>query len=77
VGDVETLALDYALPAMFLALLVIQIESYWHTLIAILTGFLSVMFLLGGVGQWNVILATLLGATVGVILEGWTDKTSS
>jgi 4-azaleucine resistance transporter AzlC len=77
VGDAEALALDYALPAMFLALLVLQIENLLHIGIAILAGFLSVVFLTGGVGQWNVILAALSGATVGVIIEQWMKKQSS
>ena len=77
VGDVETLALDYALPAMFLALLVLQIKDRSHVFIAILTGILSVAFSMGGVQQWNVILATLAGATLGVMVEHWTKKASS
>jgi predicted branched-subunit amino acid permease len=76
VGDVEIFALDYALPAMFVALVVIQIERYMHVFIAILTAILSVVFLLGGAGQWHVIRATLSGASVGVMVEKWTKKTS-
>jgi len=77
VGDAETLAMDYALPAMFLALLVLQIKDRSHGFIALLTGVLSVVFLMGGVGQWYVILATLTGATLGVMVEQWTKKASS
>jgi len=77
VGDVKTLALDYALPAMFLALLVLQIKDRSHGFIALLTGILSVIFLMGGVEQWHVILATLSGATLGVMVEQWTKKASS
>ena len=77
VGDIESLALDYALPAMFLALLVLQIKDRSHILIAIFTGALSVAMSMGGVEQWNVILATLSGATLGVMIEQWTKKAFS
>jgi predicted branched-subunit amino acid permease len=77
VGDVDILALDYALPAMFMALLVLQIKVKGEIVIAILSGILSVSFVLTGVGQWHVILATLLGATAGVMVERWTKSTSS
>ena len=77
VSEVETLALDYALPAMFLALLVMQITKRSHLYVALLAGSLSVAFLMGGISQWNVILATIMGATLGVIGEQWTNKPSS
>jgi 4-azaleucine resistance transporter AzlC len=77
VGDVDILALDYALPAMFMALLVLQIKVKGEIVIAILSGILSVSFVLTGVGQWHVILATLLGATTGVMVERWTKQASS
>jgi 4-azaleucine resistance transporter AzlC len=69
VADVEPLALDYALPAMFLALLVLQIKDQIHVFVALLSGVLSVALFLMGVDQWNVILATFMGATFGVIIE--------
>jgi 4-azaleucine resistance transporter AzlC len=77
VGDVEALALDYTLPAMFVALLVIQIKERAHVFIAMLSGILSVTLLMKGVGQWNIILATLSGATIGVMVEQWIKTRSS
>jgi 4-azaleucine resistance transporter AzlC len=74
VAEVEPLALDYALPAMFLALLVLQIKDREHVFVALLSGILSVVFYLFGVNQWNVVLATFLGATLGVMMEQWTKK---
>ncbi len=77
ITEVKPLALDYVLPAMFIALLVLQIKDHVQIGVALATGTLSVGLLLMGVGQWNVIIATLVGATVGVIFETWTKKQSS
>ncbi len=77
ITDVRPLALDYALPAMFVALLVLQIKDHTQIGVAILTGILAVGLLLIGVGQWNVIAATVVGATIGVISEKWINEQSS
>jgi 4-azaleucine resistance transporter AzlC len=77
IRDTTPLALDYALPAMFIALLVMQIKDRVQIGVAILTGLLATGLLLAGVSQWHVILATLIGATVGVGIEQWTKKSSS
>ncbi len=69
IADVKPLALDYALPAMFIALLVMQIKDKKHVLVAATTGLLAVALTLGGLGHWAVILAALIGATLGVVLE--------
>jgi len=69
IADVRPLALDYTLPAMFIALLVIQIRARLEIVIAALTGLLAVLLTLLGVGRWSVILATVAGATLGVLLE--------
>jgi 4-azaleucine resistance transporter AzlC len=77
ITNVKPLALDYVLPAMFIALLVLQIKDRVQIGVALATGALSVGLLLMGVGQWNVIAATLVGATMGVIIETWIKKQSS
>lgn len=69
ITDVRPWALDYTLPAMFIALLVMQIKARLEVVVALLTGGLAVLFTLWGVGQWSVILATVIGATSGVALE--------
>jgi 4-azaleucine resistance transporter AzlC len=69
VTEVEPFALDYTLPAMFIALLVIQIRARLEIVIAAFAGLLSVLLALLGMGRWGVILATVIGATLGVILE--------
>jgi 4-azaleucine resistance transporter AzlC len=77
IADVKPLALDYALPAMFVALLVLQIKDRIQIAVAFLTGALAVGLVLIGVDQWNVIIATLVGATIGVGFEKWTKRSSS
>lgn len=69
ITDVRPLGLDYALTAMFLALLVPQCRSRLHVLVALLAVVLSVGLKLADVGQWNVIIATVLAATCGAVLS--------
>ncbi len=74
ISDVRPYGLDYALPAMFMALLVLQVKDRVQVLVALAGGALSVLFLLGGLGQWNVIVATLAAATLGMLVEKWTKR---
>jgi 4-azaleucine resistance transporter AzlC len=74
ITDVKPLALDYVLPAMFIALLVLQIKERVQIAVALLAGVVSVGLLLAGLDQWNVIVATVIVATVGVVLEQWNKK---
>ena len=63
------LGIDYALTAMFLALLVLQIISSLIGFIALVSGALAVIFVQVLPGNWNVILATITAATLGVIIQ--------
>lgn len=76
IGDVRPLALDYALPALFIALLVLQLKDRVQVAVAVLSGLLAVALVLAGVDQWNVIIATLVSATVGVGIEQWIKRQS-
>jgi len=77
VADIEPFGLDYVLPAIFIALIVLQIEETVDMGMALLTGALSVALLMLGAGQWNVIVATVMGATLGTMLRLWTNNRSS
>lgn len=77
IGDVRPLALDYALPALFIALLVLQINDRVQIAVAVLSGLLALALVLAGVAQWNVIIATLVSATAGVGVEQWIKRRSS
>lgn len=69
ISDVRPVGLDYALPAMFIALLMLQCTRAGLVRVALFTGIVSVALQQLGVTQWNVILATILGATFGVLGE--------
>lgn len=69
VADTRPLGLDYALTAMFLALLVPQCASRLHVAVALCTAALSVGLKAAGMSQWNIALATVLGASLGVLLH--------
>ena len=73
INDVKPMGLDYALPAMFIALLIFQIKDKSHVIVGLITGLLSTALALGGAGQWNVIIATLIGATLGAAVK-WGNK---
>lgn len=73
ISDVKPMGLDYALPAMFIALLIFQIKDKSHVIVGLITGLLSTALALGGAGQWNVIIATLIGATLGAAVK-WGNK---
>ncbi|MEG2171792.1 MAG: AzlC family ABC transporter permease [Desulfovibrionaceae bacterium] len=69
ITDVRPLGLDYALIAMFLALLVPQCRERLHVVVALVALVLSVGLRLAGLGQWNVCIATVLAAMLGVYLQ--------
>ncbi len=74
VTDVKPLGLDYALTAMFLALLVPQCVSRLHVLIALFTMTLSIALKVSGMSQWNIAVATVVGASLGTALLLYRDK---
>jgi predicted branched-subunit amino acid permease len=69
IGDIRALALDYALPAMFIALLVLQIKNRVQILVAGIAGVLAVALLLAGLSHWHILAAALIGASLGVFIE--------
>ena len=75
--DVRPIGLDFALPAMFIALLVPQIVKPVYLMMALLAAGLSVTLYLLDFSQSHVIIATVVGATVGVGVEQWMKNSSS
>jgi len=69
IHEISIPALDFVLPAMFIALLVIQIRKKTDVLIAVVGGTSSLLFLYLIPGNWNIILATITAATLGVIVD--------
>ena len=76
IPDVKPLGLDFALPAMFIALLAMQIRNGLHVFVAGFTGLASIALMQSGADRWSVIIATVLGATVGAGVESWMKKSS-
>jgi len=74
IQDVRPLALDYALPAMFIALLILQIKTRRHVWVALAGGVVSMIVWMIGITQWNVIIATVAAATLGAVLETRTQS---
>lgn len=74
IRDVKPYGIDFALPAMFIALLVLQVHNRTQVLVAILAGLLSIILMQIGLTSWNVIAATVVAAAFGVIIERWTNK---
>jgi len=68
-ADIEVFGLDYALPAMFIALLVLQLENGSRVLVSLFAAALSVFFFLAGFGHWHIILATLVASGAGFLAE--------
>ncbi|MBN2047090.1 MAG: AzlC family ABC transporter permease [Anaerolineaceae bacterium] len=77
IRDTRPFGLDFVLPAMFIALIFMQLEKGRQLFIALIAGALSILFLQLGLSQWNVILATVLGALIGALLEQWTQPPNS
>lgn len=77
ITDIKPIGLDYALSAMFIALLLGQLKSRVHAVVAVAAGGLSVALLQAGLTQAHVLMATILGATLGLGVHTWTSKRSS
>jgi 4-azaleucine resistance transporter AzlC len=61
--------IDYALPAMFICLLVLQIRGGLYVVVAVIAGFLAVVFSLLFPGNTYIVAATVAAATIGVFLR--------
>lgn len=66
VGDASRLGLDYALVAMFLGLLALQVHRRREVVVALVGGSLSLVLHLFGVGTAGVIVAALLASLLGM-----------
>lgn len=74
IGDVKPLGLDYALAAMFIGLLVGQCENKVRVITAIVSGAIATALYLAGWHQFHIIVATVLGATLGLGVEQWIKR---
>ena len=68
IGDIRPWGLDFALPAMFLALLWPHLRIPPRLLAAVLAAVFSIAISLAGGSRWSVIMATAAAATLVVLL---------
>lgn len=73
-GDLRVWGLDFALPAMFAGLIFMQMAHRKHKrlplLITLLSAIVAITLTQYIASGWAVIIATLIGATMGLVLEG-------
>ena len=67
--------IDYALPAMFICLLVLQIRGVLYVTVAVISGLLAIALSLLFPGNAYIVAATVAAATIGVFLLKWKEKT--
>ncbi len=75
-ADDKVFGLDFAMPAMFIALLAGQCRrGGMFALAALIGAAASVLLVLAGINRWNIIFATLIAATLATLLD-WPRKSA-
>ena len=62
-------SLEFALYSMFTGLVVLQVTDKLHVFVAVAAAVMSTLFSFFMGGTWHIIMASLLGATLGLVLE--------
>lgn len=75
--DFERFAVDFAMPAMFLALLIPLVRKPTDLVVAVLAGVSAMGFSLAGFGNWTTLTATVATVAVVRIGETWIKARSS
>lgn len=76
--NIDRYGVSFALPAMFIALLVMQVKSRLMLWMSVLAGAVSlVLKVLWPASSTNIIIATILAATIGVMLCPYKAKSTS
>lgn len=76
VGDTARYGLDFALSAMFICLLMMMLQDRPGIMVAVLAGALSVTLKIFIQSNWNIILATVIAAAAGVVMQRWKKQSS-
>lgn len=75
ITDPDRLGLDYALPAMFIGLIVLQLvhrkSKKIHINVAIIAVISVILASMASLGSMSIILAAVVAATMGVFMERW------
>lgn len=74
IPEPQKFGLDFALPAMFVALLILQVKHKKAIAMGIVAAVLSIAIKLNLPGSWNIILATVISASIGVVIDKWMQK---
>ncbi len=71
IPDMETFGLNFALPAIFMALFFMTAENRLMVTTGIFAGIVSMVLISLGFTDSNILLATLIAASLGVVLKRW------
>jgi len=74
IPDIRPLGLDFVLSAMFIALIFMQLKNNRQVAVIFISGLSAMLLKLAGVTHWNVIIATLIAATAGTLIEAAAPK---
>lgn len=74
VADVRPYGFDFAVPGMFIALVVLQIENRRMLFLGVLGAAMGATLALSPLRAWAVLLSGVLCATLGLWMEKWTAK---
>ncbi len=77
IPNIDRFGVSFALPAMFIALLLMQIKDRNTKIVAIVAGGLSLLVSFFTQSSVNIIIATVIAATIGVGLCQYKQKSSS
>jgi 4-azaleucine resistance transporter AzlC len=77
VPDPSVWGIDFALAAMFIGLLAMQIKNRIDVWTGLAAGLASLAIALLMVGNWNIIIAAVCAASLGVWIERWKKNSSS
>lgn len=69
IADPQKFGLDFALPALFICLLVLQLDTDLEYIVAITSGLLTILVYFFYPTSWSIILATVAAASIGVFLK--------
>ncbi|NQV79504.1 MAG: AzlC family ABC transporter permease [Alphaproteobacteria bacterium] len=76
-GDLDRFGIDFAMPAMFVALLVGAIRNRGQAAAAVFGGIATIVLLAAGASHWTILLAASAGCAAGWSLHTWTKRRSS
>jgi predicted branched-subunit amino acid permease len=61
--------LPFALPSLFICLLILQLKSVQHFAIMVVAGLFSLLFKWAFPGNWYILLTGLVASGIGVVIE--------